>query len=163
MKNIVHVRIDYRLIHGQVITKWLKVCDANKILIIDDELANNDFLAMVYKMAAPTGIEVIIATSKEACKKWNEDDFYEGKILLLFKDIKTAVTCINEGIYFPELQVGGLENKPGKKVVHNQISLDQNDYYCLKEIAEKDVRVYFQTVPAEEISDLEDVKRKLKI
>lgn len=34
--SIVHARIDYRLIHGQVITKWLKRSDANKIIVIDD-------------------------------------------------------------------------------------------------------------------------------
>lgn len=54
--EIVHARIDYRLIHGQVITKWLKQCGANRIIIIDDGLSKDTFLGQVYKMAAPTEI-----------------------------------------------------------------------------------------------------------
>lgn len=41
--SIVHARIDYRLIHGQVITKWLKRSNADKIIVIDDELYNDPF------------------------------------------------------------------------------------------------------------------------
>lgn len=41
--SIVHARIDYRLIHGQVITKWLKRSDANKIIVIDDPLSRDPF------------------------------------------------------------------------------------------------------------------------
>ena len=36
MKNVLITRIDDRLIHGQVVTAWIKVYPINKILIIDD-------------------------------------------------------------------------------------------------------------------------------
>ena len=45
MANISLIRIDSRLIHGQVITKWVKIAKANRIIIIDDELAQDDFMA----------------------------------------------------------------------------------------------------------------------
>lgn len=68
--NIVHARVDYRLIHGQVITKWLKQCDAKRIVIIDDKLSKDEFLGSVYKMAAPTGIKVDIISVDEAQRRW---------------------------------------------------------------------------------------------
>ena len=73
--SIVHARIDYRLIHGQVITKWLKRSNADKIIVIDDELYNDPFLAEVYKMAAPSGIEVIMTSIEETTTRWNEKNF----------------------------------------------------------------------------------------
>lgn len=161
MINIVHTRIDYRLIHGQVITKWMKVCNANKIVIIDDELAKDEFLGMVYKMAAPTGVEVIITTIDHAIAEWKKDEFFNGKILLLFKTVESALQVVKKGMKFTELQVGGLENTPGRTMVHNQISLDLIDHAKLKEIEDNGIKVYFQTVPAEETSNLEKVKRKL--
>lgn len=161
MINIVHTRIDYRLIHGQVITKWLKVCNASKIVIIDDMLAKDEFLGMVYKMAAPTGVEVIITTVDYAIEQWKTGEFFNGKVFLLFKTVDSALQVIRKGMKFDELQVGGIENIPGRTMVHNQISLDLADYEKLKEIENNGIKVYFQTVPAEEVSNLEKIKRKL--
>ena len=39
MAEIQVIRADFRLIHGQVITKWIRQTPANKILIIDDVLS----------------------------------------------------------------------------------------------------------------------------
>lgn len=161
MINLVHVRIDYRLIHGQVITKWMKVCGANKIVVIDDQLSKDEFLAMVYKMAAPSGVEVIITSVEEAMKQWNNNEFYDGKVMLLFKTIDSALDVVTRGMRFKELQIGGLENKAGRTMVHNQISMDLDDYNKLKRIENNNIKVYFQTVPAEETSNLEKIKRKL--
>ena len=44
MAKISLVRLDSRLIHGQVITKWVKIAKANRIIIIDDELSKDDFI-----------------------------------------------------------------------------------------------------------------------
>jgi len=160
--NIVHARIDYRLIHGQVITKWLKQCEATKIVIIDDKLAGDDFLGMVYKMAAPTGIVVDIISVSSSKVKWEADSFYGNEpVLLLFKTIDAAVASISEGIRVNELQVGGLENKPGRKIVHNQISLDKADAEKLGTIEDKGIRVYFQTIPGEVPEELDKVVKKL--
>ena len=48
MAKISLVRLDSRLIHGQVITKWVKIAKANRIIIIDDELSKDDFMVMIY-------------------------------------------------------------------------------------------------------------------
>ena len=58
MSDIALIRIDSRLIHGQVITKWVKIAKANRIIIIDDELAQDDFMASIYTASAPKGISV---------------------------------------------------------------------------------------------------------
>lgn len=66
MADIQVIRADFRLIHGQVITKWIRQTPANKILIIDDVLAKDSFMSSIYVMAAPPGIEVIIDTVDDA-------------------------------------------------------------------------------------------------
>ena len=63
MADIVLIRADFRLIHGQVITKWAKQTMANKILIVDDMLAKDSFMSSIYTMSAPPGMEVVISRS----------------------------------------------------------------------------------------------------
>lgn len=53
MPDIRLVRVDFRLMHGQVVTAWLKQVSANAILIVDDQLAADKFLAQVFLMAKP--------------------------------------------------------------------------------------------------------------
>ena len=70
MADINLVRIDFRLIHGQVVTKWVKQANANRIIIVNDMLAKDEFLASVYKMAAPSNVKVDIFTVDDAMAKW---------------------------------------------------------------------------------------------
>ena len=53
MAKISLVRIDSRLIHGQVITKWRKIHKVTKIIIVDNELAKDDFMIHIYEASAP--------------------------------------------------------------------------------------------------------------
>ena len=159
--EIVHARIDYRLIHGQVITKWLKQCGANRIIIIDDGLSKDTFLGQVYKMAAPTGIQVDIVSVKQAANLWASNKTVKGQIFILFKSVEMAKEAIDAGLNLSELQIGGLENTASRKVVHVGISMDKDDGEKLKSIQNKGTRVYFQTIPGEEIEELDEILRKL--
>ncbi|EFQ69431.1 PTS system, IIB component [Enterococcus faecalis TX0470] len=60
MSKIVLTRVDSRLIHGQVVTKWLQQSGANEILVVSDELEQDEFLQSIYLMAAPPGGSVVI-------------------------------------------------------------------------------------------------------
>ena len=49
-------RVDYRMIHGQVITRWIKQCDINEIDAIDTALSNDEFMHEVFKKAVNNAI-----------------------------------------------------------------------------------------------------------
>lgn len=159
MTEIVFSRVDFRLIHGQVITKWIRQTKANKIVIIDDQLAKDEFMLNIYTMAAPPGFPVLVYSVKEAIDKWATNQFGEGKIFLLFKTIEAASGAI-EGLPIERLQIGGLGFTKGRLNVHGAISLDQEDADQLCQLAMKRVVIYFQQVPDEKASQLEDIIRK---
>ena len=66
--GIVLVRIDDRLIHGQVMTSWLNYTSANKIMIIDDEVANDAFMKSVLKTCVPANVKLATFTVEKAGK-----------------------------------------------------------------------------------------------
>ena len=65
-------------------------------------------------MAAPSGVEVIMTSIEDTLQRWNSNSFYEGKLLILFKSIDSALKTIQGGLMLEELQVGGVENTPGR-------------------------------------------------
>ena len=48
------VRIDDRLVHGQIVQGWLKVIDINKIVVVSDAVANDRMQQMLLAMAVPS-------------------------------------------------------------------------------------------------------------
>lgn len=147
MAQIELIRADFRLIHGQVITKWIKQTAANKILIIDDVLAKDAFMSSIYVMAAPPGIEVIVDTVEDALSKWNSESYGNARLFVLVKDVSSAYRLFKGGFPMKEFQIGGLGAGPGRKVVYGPITLDEEDTKKLKEIQEAGTRVYLHQVP----------------
>lgn len=160
MVKLSFVRIDFRLIHGQVITKWIRQTNTNKILIIDDELAKDNFLLNIYTMAAPPGIPVNVYSIEEAVTRWKDGTFVDGNIFVLFKNIQSIYCAITQGLPISTFQIGGLGFSSGRKNVHGAISLDNNDAKMLKELSELGVRIYFQQVPDENKSSLDEILKK---
>ncbi|TQS71131.1 PTS sugar transporter subunit IIB [Ornithinibacillus gellani] len=150
MAEIEMVRVDFRLIHGQVITKWIRQTFANRIIIIDDNLANDEFMKSIYTMAAPSNIAVNVYTVESAINEWKEDKLGKGKLFILFKDVDTAFKTIQGGIEIKDLQIGGLGSGPGRKSVFGPISLNEEDAEQLRELEESNnCRVYLHQVPDE--------------
>ena len=147
MADIQVIRADFRLIHGQVITKWIRQTPANKILIIDDVLAKDSFMSSIYVMAAPPGIEVMIDTVDDAVAKWNSGAYGAAKLFVLIKDVPTISRLYKAGFPVKELQIGGLGAGPGRKVVFGPITLDAEDMKKLTEMHESGVHVYLHQVP----------------
>lgn len=143
------VRIDFRLIHGQVITKWIRQTSANRIVIIDDALAADEFMKNIYVMAAPSNIKVDVYSVDFAVNSWKEDQMGKGKLFILFKDIETIYRTIKQGIPIKDIQIGGLGAGPGRIAVFGPITLNEEDSKMLEELEQDGCHVYLHQVPEE--------------
>ena len=65
--SIALTRVDFRLIHGQVITRWLTQCQINEIVTIDTTLSKDAFMQDVFKMAAPKGVKITDPVTSRGC------------------------------------------------------------------------------------------------
>ncbi|MBC8588190.1 PTS sugar transporter subunit IIB [Paratissierella segnis] len=158
MAEIALVRIDSRLIHGQVVTRWVKQTQANKIIIIDDALAQDEFMAQVYILAAPSNVSVEVYGVDEVAKNWdkNKDD----KILFLFRGVNEAYNAWNAGFKYKNLQIGGIGSAPGRINVHKNITLNEEDVEKLKELEAEGVNVYLHILPDEKEIEFDHIVNK---
>lgn len=160
MAKIAWARVDYRLIHGQVITKWSKIASANAILIVDDLLGQDEFMASIYKMAAPSGVSVNIMTTGDAAAAFRDDALGAGNIFLLFKNVHAARASHEAGLAFEELQLGGIPAEAGRKVVFPAVALGPSEVEDIRALHEAGVDVHIQVVPEEAGISYEDALRK---
>lgn len=146
MKNIVFIRIDDRLIHGQVITAWSKIVSADRILVIDDEVASDPFMTKVLKIAAPSSVNVDAYDIKEAIEFLKGEDKGD-KIMVLVKYPDTVLSLVENGIPIKELNVGGMGAKPGRKALYKNIAISEDEKLVFRKLIEHNVNVSIQIVP----------------
>lgn len=147
MGKLVLTRIDSRLIHGQVMTKWVNQVQANKIVVVSDQLANDEFMRSIYLMSAPAGIDVLCITEAEAVEQYEKDVFGDGNVLLLLPGLDAMKRLYDQGVKVDSIQVGGLGGAPNRKVVFQNITLDDVDADTLDYLADRGVKIVFQTIP----------------
>lgn len=146
MLNIVLTRIDDRLIHGQVVTAWAKITKGNYIMVIDDEVAQDEFMISILKMAAPNSFKIGVYTIEEASKILQGEDTGE-RVILLVKRPETVLNLINNGVEIKELNLGGMGATVGRKQLYRNISISEDEKNCFKELINKGVHVFVQIVP----------------
>ena len=143
MKNIVLIRIDDRLIHGQVVTQWIKDTNGNRILIVDDKLVNDRMMMRILKAAAPPGVKVEVMTVADAETELKQDAVPGENIV------------IDAGIPMQKIVLGGMGLTPKRKKFNKNVAATDEEVECMKRIVAKGVPMDFQLVPAERAINVE--------
>jgi D-glucosaminate-specific PTS system IIC component len=157
MANIVLCRIDSRLIHGQVVTKWVGQSQANRIAVVSDELDADPFMKNIYLMAAPPNIKVDCFGNQSFAAAWKENQLGDGKVLVLFPSLAAVQEAVQLGFDVTTIQVGGLGGGPNRKAVFQNITLDEKDVGILSDLKNRGIQVFFQTIPEDKPQSLDDI------
>lgn len=152
--NIVLARVDDRLIHGQVVVKWLRARPCDQILISDDEVSQDQFLQRVLALAAPKGVHVV-AKSVDQTVDYLENGAAGQRVMLLLRQPETAARLVDRGLSLPALNVGGQAPAPGSQRIYKSVALSADQMRSLGQLADAGTRVYFQSVPEPEASAVE--------
>ena len=150
------VRIDERLIHGQVVAVWVRSRKFTKIHIVDDLLAADPFMVEVMRMSAPNGLEVIVETLEKSIGTLTENPTPQFTMILMKSPI-TALKLFESGITYNSLNIGGIGMKPGRINVFRNSFLSKDEYQMLKTLQLGGVKITFQTVPGEKSRDFSDL------
>ncbi len=154
--KIVLSRIDERLIHGQVMTSWVKRFYITKIILVDDNIAKDDFTREVLTLAAPNGVNVLVLSVEETLNLIKADTDDE-KTMLLFKSMSYVLELIKRGYKMDRLNIGNIGSAPSRNSVTNQVYMSQAERDMAKELCSKGVYVYIQKMPTD--SELDILKK----
>lgn len=157
MKDLVLVRIDDRLIHGQIATQWLKSTHANKVLIIDDALPANTFQVRILKAAAPADVKVLVKTVQEGLAYCHLEPKAGEKIMVLVKTPDVIEAMLEAGISLPTVILGGMGLKEGREQINRNISANADEIACMKRIVSSGTQLLYQLVPSDAPKNFRDV------
>ena len=140
------VRVDDRLIHGQVVAIWLKALGARRIVIVDDRTAADEFLREILELAAPPGVPVEVHDVERGTQRVRDLAAAPEPIFVLMRSPLTAVRLREAGVEFPLLNVGGMGAGPGRKVLYRNISASPEEIQAMRRLEEMGTTVELRIV-----------------
>lgn len=153
--NIQVFRIDDRLIHGQIVTKWIKDAQAKMIMVIDDKAANDKTQQMILKLAVPSGITLEILTKENAVTRVNEDNS-NTNVLVLVRNPFEANALLDMGLKVEKIIIGNISNSKsevGRTKLLDYIYVEPRDVEAIKNLNSKGIKLEVKAIPEERAKD----------
>ncbi|MBT2732180.1 mannose/fructose/sorbose PTS transporter subunit IIB [Carnobacterium sp. ISL-102] len=157
------VRIDDRLIHGQVATVWAKVTKVNRILVVSDEVAKDTLRKTLLKQAAPLGVIVNVITIDKMISIFNDPKFNDFKSMLLFTSPRDVRRVVEGGVKLDTINIGGMSFSDGKKMITNAVAVNSEDIKDLKYLNEQGIKLEIRKVVADNKVYMMDLLKKEKM
>lgn len=157
MSNLKMVRVDYRLVHGQIVAKWIKFRPVKRLIVVDDELLQDEFMKEIYTMAAP-GYEVVIIGLDDVVSTVEASSV---DTLLIFKNVETAFNAVKNGLTISELNVGAVPSNADRKSVIQGVALSKDEGTMLNELDGQGINVFLQPIPENDPVQFSSIKSKI--
>jgi mannose/fructose/N-acetylgalactosamine-specific phosphotransferase system component IIB len=143
------IRIDDRLVHGQVAFTWTPALNINCILVANNKAATDEFLKMTLGLAKPAGVKLLIKTVPETIPFLNDARNAGLSILVLVDSVKDA-HALAEGVEgVRSINFGGIRTKQGARPVSKAIALTESDIVLVRELLEKGIELEVRQVPTD--------------
>ena len=159
--EIVNVRIDERLIHGQVAAVWTNTLNATRIMVIDDLAAKDDIQKMALKMACPSSVKLSILSAAKAADRLKNEAYPTDRVFVVLKGPKTVRAVADAGYQFPVVNVGNMSNKFGSTQVKRSVSVTAEDVEAFREMTDRGTKFTAQMVPTEDLIDFMPLIKEL--
>ena len=156
------VRVDNRLVHGQVLEAWLPALDAHGILVADDEAAGNVLARSAMALAIPPGVnfEVLRVEAAAGLLRPGGKGPQAPRTLVLLRDVRDAVALSEAGVPVPQLNLGNVHFGRGRKQVSPSVFLDAGELAALEKLSRAGTQVEVRAVPSEAPLRLPDLKAR---
>ncbi|MDQ8500909.1 PTS sugar transporter subunit IIB [Enterococcus faecium] len=158
-ENIVNVRIDERLIHGQVAGIWAPSLHTQRIIVINDEAAADTLQKSSLRMAAPTSMRLSVLSVESAAKNIRSGKYGKQRLFLVFKNPTDVLRYLKAGGKLTHVNVGNMSYKEGSKDITKSIQVLEEEIDVFESIAAMDINVTAQLVPNDPVIDFMDKLR----
>jgi PTS system mannose-specific IIB component len=148
--SIVLVRIDDRLIHGQIVQGWLKAVDINVILVVSDIVAKDAMQQVLMNMAMPSNVKLDIKGLEDAVSVVLSEQYVKAKVMILAASPYEILYMIKNGVNFKSLNIGGMHFVHGKRQLLYNFYVDDNDVENLHKIYYRGVEIEGRVLPEDD-------------
>lgn len=150
------VRIDDRLIHGQIATTWINDYNIEQVLIVDDNVVQDKMQQSVISMTAPANVKVKVFGVDSFIGIYKKNPIKRRTMIVLTNSID-AYRLLAGGVQIDYLNVGGMRLLDGRTKIARAVSVTPEEREAFKKIIEMGIDVRIQMIPRDEIVEMKNV------
>ncbi|GFH42669.1 PTS mannose transporter subunit EIIAB [Lactococcus hodotermopsidis] len=157
------VRIDTRLLHGQVATAWTPDSKADRIIVVSDAVAKDDLRKQLIGQAAPNGVKANVIPIQKMIDVAKDPRFGDTHAFLLFENPQDVLAAVEGGVPIKTINVGSMAHSTGKTMVNKVLSMDKKDVETFEKLRDLGVTFDVRKVPNDSKADLFDLIKKADV
>jgi PTS system mannose-specific IIB component len=154
-------RIDDRLIHGQVATRWTKETGVSRIIVISDEVANDHVRKTLLTQVAPPGVTAHVVDIAKMIRVWNNPKYAGERVMLLFTNPTDVERVVAQGVNITSVNIGGMAFRQGKTQVTNAVSVDEKDIAAFRQLNARGIELEVRKVSTDQKLTMMDLIAKV--
>ena len=158
--NIKLVRLDTRLLHGQVATAWTPDSKANRIIVVSDAVAHDELRKSLIQQAAPNGVQANIVPISKMVEVASDDRLGGVDAFLLFETVEDVLRAV---VPIKSLNVGSMAHSEGKTMVNKVLSMDKTDVAAFEKLRDMGVAFDVRKVPSDNGANLFNLIKKANV
>ncbi|EOC1565617.1 PTS mannose transporter subunit IIAB [Cronobacter dublinensis] len=139
-------RIDDRLIHGQVATRWTKETNVTRIIVVSDEVAADNVRKTLLTQVAPPGVTAHVVDVAKMIRVYNNPKYAGERVMLLFTNPTDVERVVEGGVNITSVNIGGMAYRQGKTQVNNAVSVDEKDIEAFKKLNARGIELEVRKV-----------------
>ena len=141
------LRVDHRLLHGQVAFSWTQFLGVDCILIANDGLMHDELRKTTIKLAKPQGVKVVMKNIQDSIDAINSGVTDKYKLFVVVESIEDANRLVKGTDKFDVINLGGIKAREGTKNISKAINITQEEEETLKELINSGVTVEIRQIP----------------
>ncbi|MGE9549975.1 PTS mannose transporter subunit IIAB [Erwinia amylovora] len=154
-------RIDDRLIHGQVATRWTKETNVTRIIVVSDEVAADNVRKTLLTQVAPPGVTAHVVDVAKMVRVWNNPKYANDRVMLLFTNPTDVERLVEDGVKITSVNIGGMAFRQGKTQVNNAVSVDEKDIAAFRKLNERGIELEVRKVSSDQRLKMMDLIGKM--
>lgn len=145
------LRIDDRLLHGQVAQNWASFYHIDKIFIINNEVVNDEFSRITLNLAKPKNVDLLFLEVETCCDALHRAITNDDRIMVIVENFVDAWAIHDILPTIHSINIGGLRNKADSSSVtlNRFVVLGKRDIEICKRLLDKGVKLEIRQIPAE--------------
>lgn len=154
-------RIDDRLIHGQVATRWTKETNVKRIIVVSDEVAADHVRKTLLTQVAPPGVTAHVVDVAKMIRVYNNPKYAGERVMLLFTNPTDVERVVEGGVKITSVNIGGMAFRQGKTQVNNAISVDEKDIEAFNKLNARGIELEARKVSTDQRLKMMDLIGKV--
>lgn len=144
--NVCMVRIDERLIHGQILLKWIQYFQCDQILVVDNETASDPIMSSLLRLSLPAGVSMNICSLNQGIHEiLNGAD--TRSVMVLVKELQTVKELWSGGVPLKHVNLSRIPFGPGRRRLTNGIYTNKEEEKLLRILTDAGINIIVQMVP----------------